>query len=330
MIGRDYNCIERKVGMTKHSAGVMKTIGNFIKNPITKSVTRNTVMGAGVPVGAEYVLNGGLGGEWDAKRIGNAALNTAIGASASHLLGKGETLKSLGAVTMLPAKDALLSGIHTMRNIDSFLKEEEKPEKVESKWPLYVTLGALGLGGLGLTKYLMSKDPAAPRMKVKLPGDPNDPNSITEMDVPIEHVNMTRAMKRVLGKDLRKQVHAGIKSRTMKIDPYTRKKIPYDVWLEKYGDDDAMIQDENPQQLALPNRMPKSAFYKCAMQGLPPPLTGKLPPSLIPGPPTLKLPEGSNTNNNTVGVVPLENVDFTKKLEDLRLKFQNRNTAGNV
>lgn len=126
-------------------------------------------------------------------------------------------------------------------------QQAEAPEAMEgssSKWFNYLmpVIGAagLGLGGYALYKYLTEKKEStnSPRAKMKLKGKEGDPYDDIVVDVPLHDMNISKAMSRGVNRGVRKIIHTSNKFSSNKKDPYTGKLIPYEEYVEKYGDPD--------------------------------------------------------------------------------------------
>lgn len=170
--------------------------------------------------------------KWDKQRLIMGALNTALGATGGYHLGKGN-VKGFVPIAMAPTKDLAFKGIGTLHKLEGLespvrgaLSQASTPAAgLLGKIPKEILLGALGLGvgGLGIAAYSAKRrgDAAAAqasaarsgRVRVTLPTkEPGDAETL--LDLPIEDVNMSEALRSRLGRDTRRRLYAETKGRT--------------------------------------------------------------------------------------------------------------------
>lgn len=213
-------------------------------------------------------------GAMDKKRKVNLALNSLIGAGAGYALGSGfkkvDKLDNLGKVigkaidperagkgiamaagevAMSPLKDLIINSLPLPTKVNNTLNEvsenakatlqEAKNNSNTMKWLAGAGIaGALGLGGLGIAKYLSSKgkeDKA--RIKYKLKGKEGDPSTGAVIEMPIDSPEFSENLMEGLNMGIKRQVGKTIKYNSLKIDPETGRKIPYEEYVRKYGAD---------------------------------------------------------------------------------------------
>lgn len=220
---------------------------------------------------AKDLFNGAM----DKKRKFNLFLNSLIGAGAGFSLGHGfkkvDKLDKLnnvigkaidpekagkgiamatGEVALSPLKDLIVNSLPLPTKVDNTLTEvsdnakaalqETKNNSNTMKWLAGAGIaGALGLGGLGVAKYLASKDKEdKARIKYKLKGKEGDPNTGAVIEMPIDSPEFSDNLMEGLNMGIKRQVGKTIKYNSLKIDPETGRKIPYEEYMRKYGQPD--------------------------------------------------------------------------------------------
>jgi GNAT superfamily N-acetyltransferase len=184
--------------------------------------------------------------KWDKQRALQGAVNAALGALGGQQLAsvkgaitpgeKGVHFASgLGALLSPVAKDLMLKGQQSLHKSDDMMaaltaaskRESKSIGDVISKPMLYGALG-LGASGLGLAAYsALQKARAAKaqaeaarggRVRVTLPTkDPNDAE--TFLDMPLEEINLSSALKQRLGRDTRRRLLEETRKRTKRRKP---------------------------------------------------------------------------------------------------------------
>lgn len=185
------------------------------------------------------MLNGGFDSE-RYKRLGVNALTGAIGGAgiygglrmskdnparmATILAGATEPLVAT------PLKDALIPVPETLHAF-------RKNQRLGTTLKAALGIGALGLGGAALAKYLTSRDGEGDvaKARYKIQGKPGDPYSDAEIEVPIDDPEFSESMLADIGKNVRNQARKNLRSNTTKMDPKTGQQIPFDDWDRKYG-----------------------------------------------------------------------------------------------
>ena len=197
-----------------------------------------TALGAlGLPVGMDVLQHDDFSlDSFDKKRIGNALLNAAIGAGAGHMGAKGKVLEGVSTASLAPAKDLLLNLQDTPNKVNEAMAAVSDSASTSNKLMAGLGIGALGLGAVGLIKYLTKKDPKTDMgsIKLKLPGKKGEPNTDAEVILPIDMPQMSPSLLDGLNKGVRVQARKNVRANSMKRDPETGKLIPIDEWEEKY------------------------------------------------------------------------------------------------
>lgn len=112
--------------------------------------------------------------------------------------------------------------------------------------------GALGLGGLGIAKYLSSRDKAdKARIQYQLKGKEGDPTTGAVIDMPIDSPEFSEKLKEGLNLGIKRQVGKTIRYNSLKRDPETGKMIPYEEWHNKYNEDGSRKNYYEKQASAL-------------------------------------------------------------------------------
>ena len=127
-------------------------------------------------------------------------------------------------------------------------------------------LGALGLGGAALWKYFNDKKEGT-KAEVTVPGTENDPYSSIKVQIPVTADNFGNNIISGVRRGVRDLVRTNVKANSKKIDPETGKKIPYEEWVMKYGDED------EKEELGLDKTSPMQFGFnteKAASQMIPP------------------------------------------------------------
>lgn len=196
----------------------------------------------GLPVGMDVMQHDDFSlDSFDKKRIGNAILNAALGAGSGHLIssGKGKKIvEGAGLAALAPAKDLLLNLQDTPQKLNETLDTAKTDLKLNRSLMAILGAGALGLGGLGVAKYLMSKDPKTEMgsIKLKLPGKKGEPGTDAEVSLPIDMPQMSPSLLEGLNRGVRMQARKNVKANSYKRDPETGKNIPIEEWEAKYKD----------------------------------------------------------------------------------------------
>lgn len=211
----------------------------------SKAKTISAIAGAlGLPVGMDVLQHDDFSLEsFDKKRIGNAILNAMIGGGAGYMGGSGKAkdiVTGASLATLAPAKDLILNLQDTPDKINEAAEGFSRNQKLMAG----LGIGALGLGTLGIIKYLASKNPKTDMgtIKLKLPGRKDEPGTDAEVSLPIDLPEMSPTLLEGLNRGVRSQARKNVKANSMKRDPETGKNIPLEEWEEKYGEN-AMINN---------------------------------------------------------------------------------------
>lgn len=211
----------------------------------SKAKTISAIAGAlGLPVGMDVLQHDDFSLEsFDKKRIGNAILNAMIGGGAGYMGGSGKAkdiVAGASLATLAPAKDLILNLQDTPDKINEAAEGFSRNQKLMAG----LGIGALGLGTLGIIKYLASKNPKTDMgtIKLKLPGRKDEPGTDAEVSLPIDLPEMSPTLLEGLNRGVRSQARKNVKANSMKRDPETGKNIPLEEWEEKYGEN-AMINN---------------------------------------------------------------------------------------
>lgn len=238
----------------------MGNVRTFLKGHETLA---KLLAGAGSALGWDYVQHDNWT-DWDKFRVGNFLLNGAIGFIAGDTglqRRKGSVSEALRVAMLAPTKDFIINAQGTPGKLNAALdnfsqqtaaiKEEMKNTAKDSRSSrniaLGLGLGALGLGGLAVYKYLaQKKERPSATVKYRLKGKTDDPWSEAVLDMPIRTPRLSPKAKEGLESGIRRQVSKNIKYMTLKRDPNTGKMIPYEEWQRLYGEDmDASTKNPN-------------------------------------------------------------------------------------
>lgn len=229
--------------------------------------------------------------------VGLRVLN---GAANAGLLfaGTGKGSKKLLKTSLaIPTKDLVISSAVSvpqfMNNTDRLVQAmDAQAEAAKSQsgkggimpWVVgTLGLGALGLGGVALWKYLQKGDPSDTRAEITVPGTKNDPYSTIKVQVPMDPKDFGNKLITGVTRGVKKRLRSNIKANSKKIDPETGKKIPYEEWVMKYGDED------DKEELGYSN---DGATDKPLMNAIMDPDTGLSVKSAAQGPPPPPGPQG--------------------------------------
>lgn len=222
------------------------------------------------------LLSGGIKGkatlgEWSGITGGMLAKDFIISANkATNTASKSIEALGLGAKNMGESLKAIADHIKNTTK-DGLLKITNSGVPT---WLLGgLGLGALGLGGAALWKYLKSGDGnEVTKAEVTVPGAENDPYSSIKVQIPVNSDYFGNKLISGVTRGVKDLVRTNVKANSKKIDPNTGKKIPYEEWVMKYGDDDekeelGFLDTEPVANTKVPV---KSASQMPPPQGLPP------------------------------------------------------------
>lgn len=232
-------------------------------------------------------------GKWDQDRLQMGLLNALLGVGGTSMYRHGIATndarsKGVGVATaaLSPGKDLILNSLSLPGNIEkgisSFKDTANNMEKLQQgnadmsktmkKILLGAAVGGLGLGALGVGKYLTRKDPEKDigRISVSLPSKDKKDGSRTTVDVPMSSVEMSPALLAGIGRDVRKTLRKGVKERSFKRDPNTGELIPFSQYKAKYpnmADDGEVISiDDMPVTEGEGIVMDKAASVREALE----------------------------------------------------------------
>lgn len=263
-------------------------------------------------------------------RVGNFLVNGMVGATLPSIKNK----KDMFAVaSSIPVKDLALVGANKLPSaFDDFSKSVKNQEVANNiaketagsggalPWVLgTLGAGALGLGGVALWKYLQKWDSTDTKAEITVPGSKGDPYSAIKVQVPMDPKDFGNKLISGVTRGVKRKLRSNIKANSKKIDPVTGKKIPYEEWVMKYGDEDekADLGLENDgttdQPVANPYADPNTGIkVKSAstIPGIPPPapMPGpKQPPPPPPGKPAQSKPKAPPPDVRCRRPVPQQN-----------------------
>lgn len=100
-------------------------------------------------------------------------------------------------------------------------------------------VGALGLGGYALYKYLSKKEEekaAPPKVKVRIKGSDKDPYDDATVEVPLHNLKVTQNLEQGVNRSMRRVLRENNKYSGKKKDPITGQLISYQEYVDKYGE----------------------------------------------------------------------------------------------
>lgn len=239
---------------------------NFEKQAFWGGVLKYVLPGLG---GAAVLDNLSYGGDYskeaiDMPRLVNFGLNAGLIGGGGKLIAKGmkddnALMTMLGAQSIIgaPEKDVMLRSTGAIGKVTKSMEQNAETNKkmVEAvgklaentgkgnsstnSWLIgLLGLGALGLGGYGLYKWLKKEDKSQSKMRIKLPGVKGDPNSGAEVEVPINPAKISPGLMSRINSTVLRRTRSNVRYAAKKVDPETGKKIPYEEWVMKYGDEE--------------------------------------------------------------------------------------------
>lgn len=195
-------------------------------------------------------------GDWNLGRAANTALNLGIGAQGGKYISKGDALKGIKTIALTPTKDLAISAVQAtpklLNWIDSSTAANKASEGISkdigttAKDILSASntnkiiggalgLGALGIGGAALYKYLKSRPADEGKIRLKLPGKKGDPSTEAEVEVPIGKIPMSPNLQEGLFRNVRLQARRNVRANSKRRDPETGKLLTMDEFEAKYG-----------------------------------------------------------------------------------------------
>lgn len=186
-------------------------------------------------------------GTWNANRIANTLVNGALGG----VMGHGVRTKNWAAVAAELGtnifKDTAMNGIEWMKDNTAINKTiADAATQASNKAAMLpwiaggLGLGALGLGGYGMYKWLQNKKEDRARqdkghIKIRVKGKDGDPNKTMDVMLPVDNPELSPAMLEGLNLALRRNAKDVIRANSLKRDPETGKMIDYETYKSKYG-----------------------------------------------------------------------------------------------
>lgn len=230
--------------------------GNIVKFLTSKPF----LSGLGVSAAADQAMNDldWFTGDFLDNPGGRNGLSTRLFLGATNgiigsMLPGAKPLEKGGLLSSIPVKDLAMAGsMHSGELIDSYKRSSKAQADIakalanqkggSGMWGPTVAailgLGGLGIAGTALWKYLQKKDPADTRAEITVPGTKNDPYSTIKVQVPMNAKDISDKLISGMTRGVKKKLRSNIKANSKKIDPITKKKIPYEEWVMKYGDED--------------------------------------------------------------------------------------------
>jgi len=208
--------------------------------------------------GTDYMVHGGDYSSFSPSRIGNAVLNTILGASGTHLMAspKAENfMKGLATLGLLPTKDLAFSAVAAMPKVEELINKKLQeqpavPTPAVSDKDKTILAGLLGAGALGLTgagfgiagalnKAQEKRD--AGRIQLRLPTrDKNDQETV--VDVPLDQANLPPALVSKVMRDTRRKLREETKARTWRRDGRNRLLTNAEPYDDQYEDDEDKLE----------------------------------------------------------------------------------------
>lgn len=170
----------------------------------------NTVFNLGMTTGGAALLHGGIG---------------------KGPAGAGAVAAGLGMMVTPPIKDLALMAQKPVHDVSKTMDNVNRNSQIG----LGLGAAAVGLGGLGLAKYISSKAKQdSPRVKITLPTkNPHDRETVVDMPLNNDAIPPRTLLR--MEQQMRRQLRAETRERALKRDPNTGKLIPIDEWNRMYG-----------------------------------------------------------------------------------------------
>lgn len=247
----------------KPSLELAKTlnVNTLIKSAGTltaKEILGRLAGGLAAAGGTDYMVHGGDYSSFSPSRIGNAVLNTILGASGTHLMAspKAENfMKGLATLGLLPTKDLAFSAVAAMPKVEELINKKLQeqpavPTPAVSDKDKTILAGLLGAGALGLTgagfgiagalnKAQEKRD--AGRIQLRLPTrDKNDQETV--VDVPLDQANLPPALVSKVMRDTRRKLREETKARTWRRDGRNRLLTNAEPYDDQYEDDEDKLE----------------------------------------------------------------------------------------
>lgn len=125
-------------------------------------------------------------------------------------------------------------------------------------------VGALGLGGYALYRYLKNKEEekdTPPKVKVRIKGNTNDPYDDATVEVPLHNLKVTQNLEQGVNRSMRRVLRENNKFSGKKKDPITGKLISYQEYVDKYGEPDKNKKKFSPDMLPQYGTVDRESEY---------------------------------------------------------------------
>lgn len=182
----------------------------------------------------------------DGRRIGSQMLAAGLplsGAALGHAL-KGEAGSLIGGLA--GSASALPIETFTLNQAKQNITADDMAAAAGNNTKLMAMLGvgALGLGGLAVLKYLKKQNMPDEHgtIQYKLKGKKGDPDSEATVTIPINHPEFSPRMVEGLNAGIKRGLGKTVRYNSYKRDPITGRTIPYETWMELYGKKDKSMQ----------------------------------------------------------------------------------------
>lgn len=169
--------------------------------------------------------------------LSGAAVGKALKGEAGALIGG-----LAGSAAALPVETFTLNQAKQNMTADTMADTAGNNSKLMAA----IGLGALGLGGLAVAKYLKKQNMPEEHgtIQYKLKGKKDDPDSEATVTLPINHPEFSPRMVEGLNAGIKRGLGKTVRYNSFKRDPNTGRNIPYETWLRLYGDKEHLMHSE--------------------------------------------------------------------------------------
>ena len=125
-------------------------------------------------------------------------------------------------------------------------------------------VGALGLGGYALYRYLKNKEEekdTPPKVKVRIKGNTNDPYDDATVEVPLHNLKITQNLEQGVNRSMKRVIRDNNKFSGKKKDPITGQLISYQEYVDKYGEPDKNKKKFSPDMLPQYGTVDRESEY---------------------------------------------------------------------
>lgn len=125
-------------------------------------------------------------------------------------------------------------------------------------------VGALGLGGYALYRYLKNKEEekdTPPKVKVRIKGNTNDPYDDATVEVPLHNLKITQNLEQGVNRSMKRVIRENNKFSGKKKDPITGQLISYQEYVDKYGEPDKNKKKFSPDMLPQYGTVDRESEY---------------------------------------------------------------------